>query len=93
MPSRLRFSTSSGMKWRLTSISSATPWKARLIFDRDGGSGESARSDRDELQKCLQAMEHAKRSGRRQLCAGIGNRQFVGLILAEFLDGLTAVSA
>ena len=44
-----------------------------------------------ELQKCLQAAQHAERRRRRQLRARIGDGQFVGFILAEFLHGLAAV--
>ena len=45
----------------------------------------------DELKKCLQAAQDAQRGRRRELRAGIGDGQFVGFVLAEFLHGLAAV--
>src|SRR5215472_1392170 len=47
----------------------ATPRKTRLILDRDGGCGKSARSDRDQLQKSLQTVKHTKGCGSRKLRA------------------------
>ena len=40
----------------------AAPREAGLVLYGDGGGGESGRSDLDELQKCLQAAQDAKRS-------------------------------
>ena len=72
-------------------MSSAAPWKARLIFDRDGGRGESVRGDCDKLKKGLQPVERAQRCRSGEFRTGIGDSQFVGFIFAELLDRFAAV--
>ena len=41
-----------------------------------------------QLEKCLQPAQDAQCSGRRDLCARIGDGQFVGFILVKFLHRL-----
>ncbi len=80
-----------GMKCRLTSISSAAPRETRLVFNSDRRGGETARSDRDQLQKSLQAVKRAQCRGRRKLRAGIGDCQLVRLIFAEFQQAVQSL--
>ncbi len=63
----------------------APPGKARLIFDGDGGGGESGGRDGDELKKSLQAADCAERGWRREGRAGVADGEFVGFIFAESL--------
>ena len=61
MPSMLRFSASSGIKWRQTSIISPRQGNRGLSSMRDRGRGESGRRNFDELQECLEAVHDAER--------------------------------
>ena len=47
----------------------AAPREARLVVDGDRRRGETLRGDVHQLQKCLQAVQHAERIGGRQLDA------------------------
>jgi len=47
------------MKWRLYIDERAAPGEARLIFDDDGGRGESGGGDLHELNKCREAAQDA----------------------------------
>ena len=68
----------------------AAPREARLVFDGDGGSRESRRSDLDQLKKRLQPAQDAKRGWRCQLRPRIRDPQFVGFVLAKFLHRFAA---
>ena len=58
------------------------PGKARLVFNRERGNGESIGSDVDELQKRLQSAHRAKGGGCIQLGVAVGDIEGVGLVLA-----------
>src|SRR5215469_57093 len=69
----------------------ATPRKARLVFDRDRGRNESLCSNRDQLQKSLQAVKRTEGCGSRKLRARLRNRELVRFVLAELLHGFEAL--
>ena len=51
----------------------AAPGETRLVFDGDGGHGESVGSDLHELQKSLQAADEAEGRRRIQLRGRVGD--------------------
>ena len=69
----------------------SSPWKARLIVNRNDRHVESVGAGLDQLQKCLQAVHRAERSRGVQFRAVRGNFQRVVLVFAEFLNVFAGV--
>ncbi len=65
--------------------------KTRLVFDRHNLRREAGRSDLYQLQKRLQSANGSKCGWRVEFRARASDGQFVGLILAQFLDGIASM--
>ena len=71
----------------------AAPGKARFIINRGGRRGKTLRSNANQLQESLQAVEDAQRIRSRQLHAVCRHFQVIGLIFAQLLDRLACAGS